>query len=541
MAKIMIGREYEREFSSICSLFTGGFLSDEIHIIRAHGGVIETPTNVFEYREDESGVNGAGEEEHSALRFSARGASWFAPLRGVKFDSGNSDWKQLIMDVAADYHRHYSLIELKHSKDKRTVAEENALKNKFKSDFIDRVFDDGKNFVFSDTRFVEPENFYAVSLRLEINGGGESAPLLGKVFFREDADGKLSPITTEEAENVDAFVRGAVPSDTAKDPGNGIVDVGFVGKVFAGLEKSFKGKFAEYVSFNETYKKQIDEMLSQLATSEIKSLECTNVKVLGVSHVEWEKSVYIAKYRGEQVLKLLIGLNNAISLQCLKCGGTELISNNRVIPAEGKDLNIRLDPSMNGFGVSEDDIANLKENAEICDHLFTVTCPENPRNPNCTRIVCADQSLDAGNGARKCKGCRYPEIIFNDIFGAESAAYTPDLVFAADKFTLVGGYTQVCLCCGRRFTSEGMKWGGLCSFCADAGDEKTSRALYIKYGGMLSLGVRFSHLLCKKRCREDGNIILFELGKDRYVFDKLNADEYGYIKKPFKVKRGGKR
>lgn len=39
---------------------------------------------------------------------------------------------------------------------------------------------------------------------------------------------------------------------------------------------------------------------------------------------------------------------------------------------------------------------------------------------------------------------------------------------------------------------------------------------------------------------EDGNVIIFELGNDRYVFDKLNAKEYGFIKKPVKVNRGGR-
>ena len=104
MSKIIIGQEYENEFKSICALYTGGFLSKEVHIKSVRGLEITTNTHTFEYRADEHGVNGTGEAEN-ALTFTSKGSSWFAPLRGVEFDSGNSDWKQLIMDVAADYHK----------------------------------------------------------------------------------------------------------------------------------------------------------------------------------------------------------------------------------------------------------------------------------------------------------------------------------------------------------------------------------------------------------------------------------------------------
>ena len=88
------------------------------------------------------------------------------------------------MDVAADYHKRYSLIEFKQSKDKRALADEATLREKFKLGFIDRVFDDAYAYAISENRQTQPENYYAVSMRLEINGGGESAPLLGKIYFR---------------------------------------------------------------------------------------------------------------------------------------------------------------------------------------------------------------------------------------------------------------------------------------------------------------------------------------------------------------------
>lgn len=546
MSKIIIGREYEKEFESICALYEGGFLSPEVHIKKARGNIIETPLHTFEYSESEHGVNGAGIGEERALTFTSEGASWFAPLRGEAFDSGNSDWKQLIMDVAADYHKRYSLIEFRQTKDKRALADESTLREKFKVGFIDRVFDDAYAYAISENRLTEPENYYAVSMRLEINGGGESAPLLGKIYFRETADGDFLPITFREAGRIDKYIESAVPAED-DGSGDGIVDVALVGRVLTGLEKSFKsGKFARCVSFNAKYRAAIDGMLSQLATSEVKSLECTNVKVLGISHVEWEKSVYNVTYRGRTVLKFIVGLNGYITLQCVNCGGeTVLIDGNVIRFKDDKapaGCNTVIDFGAENLGLISDDIEAIKEHGEIADHLFTVSCPENQRNGDCYRVVCASQSVSFADGQRKCLGCRYPEIIYSDIFSdkAEEGKYTPTLHYAADSMSLVDKETVKCKCCGREFDKSSLSAAGLCAFCRRRDTSPEARALYRKYGNMLDISTRLKHLRSPKYCTEDGNIILFELGDDRYVFDKLNAKEYGFIKKPEKVKRGGR-
>lgn len=541
MAKIIIGREYASEFESICALYAGGFLSSDVHIIKAQGKVIQTPSHTFEYSEREHGVNGSGEGEERTLNFSADGASWFAPLRGEKFDSGNADWKQLVMDVAADYHRHYSLIEFRQAKDKGTLNEERRLKERFKTGFIDRVFNEGVRYVMAENRIIEPENYYAVSLRLEINGGGESAPLLGKIYFREGEDGRLTPITFAEAGRIDEYISGSVPDEDGRG-GEGIVDVKLVGRVFAGLENSFvSGKFSKYVSFGGKYKKEIENMLSQLATSEVKELECTNVKVLGISHVEWEKSVYPVTYRGKVVLKFIVGLNGYVSLVCANCGNGVIVDGNIIkfkeaVP-EGCNSVINFDAD--NLGLIEDDINAIKTCGEAADHLFAVACAENQRNGDCRRTVCASQTVAFESGERKCKNCRYPEIVFTDIFSEDgNGGYTPALHFAFDKLSLVDTPTVKCRCCGREFDKSNMVRGELCSFCADTEHSAKAKKLYRKYGGMLSLTVRLSHLFAQKYCREDANVIIFELGSDRYVFDKLTAARSGFIKKPRKVKRG---
>lgn len=549
MAKIIVGQEYAKEFESICALYGGGFLSSDVHIKKAQGTVIQTPTHTFEYREREHGVNGSGENEEQTLAFTKDGASWFSALRGEKFDSGNADWKQLIMDVAADYHKHYSLIEFRQTASKAAYSEERRLRDRFKAGFIDRVFPDGVNFSVAENRRTAPENFYAVSMRLEINGGGESAPVLGKLYFREDGDGKLAPVASREAERVQTFIESAVPEDNATETA-GFIDVALVGRVFSGLEKTFKGgKFAHYAAFNGKYKQEINDLLAQLATSEVKSLECTNVKVLGISHVEWERSVYDVYYRGRCVLELTAGINGTVTLTCANCGENALlVDGNRVVFKDGSE-GLELNFDRDDLGLTPQHIAQIQELGEISDHLFTVACTENPRNRDCTRVVCASQTVSVSVGkdadgseifARKCRGCRYPEIIFTDIFSGESGTgkYTPSLHFAADALSLVDEPTVKCRCCGREFIASSMPRKNICHFCSRDDKSPAARKLYRKYSGMLSIGVRLAHLFAKKYCREEDNIILFELGNDCYVFDKLNVKEYGFIKKPEKVVRG---
>ncbi|MDE6294050.1 MAG: hypothetical protein K2L88_05460, partial [Clostridiales bacterium] len=60
--------------------------------------------------------------------------------------------------------------------------------------------------------------------------------------------------------------------------------------------------------------------------------------------------------------------------------------------------------------------------------------------------------------------------------------------------------------------------------------------LYRKYAKILGLGIRLRHMFSQKSCREDSNMIIFELGNERYIFNKLNARDCGYIEPPKKVK-----
>ncbi|MDE7214286.1 MAG: hypothetical protein K2N68_00410, partial [Clostridia bacterium] len=127
MANIVIGNEFKTEFESIQRLYKEGYLSGGVQIKRVTRDSIETAANTFIFNPYERGVNGSDGSGEVKAAYKKDGATWFAPLRGVAADSSNADWEQLIMDVASDYHKHYSLIEFKQINDSSAREAEDRL------------------------------------------------------------------------------------------------------------------------------------------------------------------------------------------------------------------------------------------------------------------------------------------------------------------------------------------------------------------------------------------------------------------------------
>ncbi|MDE6201596.1 MAG: hypothetical protein K2M47_06960 [Clostridiales bacterium] len=546
MARINVGCEYEKEFKSICSLYKNGFLSDKVNIKRVTDTEIVTAANVFVYCQDEHGVNGARGGEENELRFDKDGASWFANLRGKSFDSSSSDWEQLIADVGADYHKYYSLIEFRQPVDSRLAAGSGAVEaviKRFSDGFLKRVID--APFSVSERYTPEAENFYAVSMRLEINGGAESEPLLGKVYFRVGRDGKFIPVSRGEAKGIDDYIKSAVPSDDGQSGAGELVDGQLVSDVLNRAGSLFEDEgCADYIMFNPDYLPKIEKMLKLLATSDEKELECTHVTVLGISHVEWQNFAYAVSVGGQNVLKLIVGLNNSISLYCTNCSkdGVLLVENNNVLFDQDEyDGGYVLDFAERNLGLGNEAINLIKSSALISRHLFKISCKENMRNSDCTRLICFNQSVEFtdadGNVERKCKGCPYPEVVYTNIFssGVDGGKLTSTLNLDEQAFVLTDGKVKKCKCCGRTYGEHTGK-NGYCRLCGDFAYTEEGKKLYRKYSKMLALRVRLKHLKDKKFCKEDSNIIIFELGEERYVFNKLDAHDFGYIDPPKKVK-----
>lgn len=559
MSVIIIGNEYKEEFESICRLFQGGLLSRGVNIVSADESAreIRTATRTFVLDPTAKGVGGSvGEQERTV--FGKDGAGWFAPLRGTATDSSSAEWGNLINDVASDYHKNFSLIEFSQKKSAAEKAAEMTLAKDFTDNFLRRAFSGA---ALSDPKagMAESESIYGVSMRLEIGSGvGESQPVIGDIYFRRVL-GALVPLSREESYRVREFIDRAT-KESAGDDGQtkeGIIEPKLVFEIEQALKNSISEKtFASSVRYDSCDEVVLKRMLDHLANNADKHLECNAVKVLGVSHVQWERCSFTVDLGGTDMLKIDVGLGGALSVRCLRCKDSPLIIDNNAVSYEteqGKGVVYLDSTDREFFGADDETVSMLKEYSEIANHIVRVQCKENPRNPDCTRYGCASTLVEVGSEHGKifkCRDCGYPEIIYNDIFSARTEGkYTPSLNISAKELTLAEGPVTLCPCCGRTFVNAKEKEGesengktkkseaknrtALCPLCADtsAPTEENFR-LYRKYKGILSVWVRLKAIFAKKYCREEDNIILFVLGGKRYVFDKLGITENGYIGGP---------
>lgn len=551
MAKIKIGKNFKAEFDAIVAMFGGGYISGDVKIRSASGGEIVTDVNAFEYSDEFDGTSGStGKGE--TLRIDKSGASWFGVLRGKKADTSSAEWQQLIESVAADYHRNFSFLEYKMHVGEETVRAQNRFADKA-ARLMEDLFPAIKPLKAVRTGTLV-EDVYGLNLRLYLGGGmGEAQPVLCKVFFigrEDDENGKLRPLGLAEAERVDAQFSVMPDEDGSTDFSS--VDRSVVDKVFGAFEELIEADetgdncFSDYVQFgtgkagDDRDVSEVKKLLDQLANSEVKTLTCSGVNVLGISHIKWQNAVFSIMHDGAEPLSVIVGLNGSISVNCRNCSesGEPLIVNNGVALYGGGT--IVLDPQEDGFGLTDEDKAILREQSAIGEHLMVIRCPDGGKNEvmsePCSRIKCKSQFVTVG-GVEKCADCPHPEIVYKDIYSVSSAVarHTADLGFAHDaevRDLVEESALKTCSCCKRKFRSGGLS-GGLCEVCRG----KKRPAAYSDYKFMLSPMKRLRYVFTRKACYEDDDILVFIMGNDRYVFRKDSVPAGGYIDGPDRAKR----
>lgn len=527
---IKVGKQYKDAFKSICNLYRNGAVNRDV-IQSIEGNTIKLANaKEFEYVETDSPNRGTD------FGMTKRGASWFAGFRDETIDDSDSSWKTLIENVAQNYHDKYSFVEFKEKT--LEINEEDNQKNKeMILTFTKYFFDELTGSTLLDIEKEDKNNIddiYCASLKMAVdNGSGEAKIVLAKLFFRQFKK-TLVPLITDEAREVQNYINDLL-TESSGDPYE--IESNKIDAVVGAVENVIKNDdFDNYFTLSSLDDEiNINNMVEKGPNDEVE-LNCRSVKVLGISHIRWNKNIYLLKYHGKPLLKYEVGISKKLSCYCINCGNEILVSGNQILMKNNEK--IKVDLSLPEFGLTNKEKILIETESILSDHVFGVSCLKNrTKRTDCSRICCISQ-VETINGEIICKKCPYPEILFIDNEGKYHL--TKDLVFTRDTFEMKDrSNTKICSCCGRVFTLDGLNTKNTCSFCnkvlfyenSNLADSEKSELTkkYKKYSTILPLRIRVGGLFKKKYCFEQEDILLFVIGKNIYKFDKLKISDKGYI------------
>ena len=545
MDRIVIGKEYEKAFESVCTLLNNGSVKPhDVNVQYVSGDCIRTATHEFVLSRKQS----SDRETERKFNFTEKGASWFEPLRGNGDGAGEktAQWLGFIERVAQAYHRNYSLIEFKQPKNAVDDAQKERCRcalNNVVANFFPML--SGATIVDGSTNG-EPDDVYGISLKASMSGGtGASIPVLCSVYFRKSkSSGKFEPISSKEADSIYKTLYNMIP-DGSGERESGTDNTNMIDTVLSNLGALIAGKFEYYsfddcVRFSERDGEAIDEIAEKLSHEDV-NLECHNLTVLGISHVEWVNTAFYVSYNNKTVLKAIVGPEGTVSMTCENSHHEKLIDGNviacRFKGHNGKVINKKLtiDPGREDLGLTQEQLEEVRTHSAIAKHLQLRECKNVPRIcRDCVRCMCASQLTNLGTREEPvwvCGDCPYPEVVFEDENGMLHV--TAKTRFARDKMALTEEPTKKCSCCGREFTERALNESGLCELCSKpAAGSSEGRMLYAKYRGMLSPLIRIKYARRIKACKEDNELIVFFMGSDRLIFDKKRLEREGYLDAP---------
>ena len=543
MAKrIYVNNEYKKAFESICQLIDGGCFSGLGW--KVSDGIISD--GVYEY---ELTTVFKGDSEKVKHGFKQDGATWFKALRGEYVENNNAIWTSFIETVGIEYHKRYSVVEYQQQPRTQSQKARDLEDNKAMIDSFTKLFYPE---FYQKTEVVEvegeetKEDIYGVAMRIELSGGtGASLPVLCKVYFSKTGR-TITPIAGFISQGIDENLAEIIPEDNKNDQtisGEGIIDTTL--NAMDNLINNTNVNFADYICYSDVSDKiAVENLLAQLSHDAVE-LECQRVDVLYITRITATSYLYDVMYAGRPLFRLSHGLDRALTLRCLNCASFEkIVDSNRIAyTVDGEPREITLQPNLEDFGLTEEQVEEIKEFSALKNHFIHIKCSLANRRQECKVIKCMSQLFNAGTSdvpSYKCKDCPYPEIVYTTLSGEKK--YTPSLIFAKDLMTLVDTQlpeTEVekCACCGRYFTKSSLR-SKFCQTCYGAingQNIKDKKKLYKKYKNLLPLSIRFFALSSKKLCVEDEELIVFSVGKKKYAFNKLCVKEKGYFNKPHRM------
>ena len=549
MAKrtIYVGREHEKAFNSIRFLIEnkglegfgyevvdGKICSDKIEYVLSLTEGTSAATTTF--------------------GFGPTGATWFAALRGEAGENDNATWMDFMNRAKVQYHKNYSVVQYKQQKKSASELEEARQEaTEAISTFASLFYPDMQRERIevrevTDSRVTE--HIYGVAMRLELaTEAGDPFPILCKVYFNRNGD-RMWPLTSNLSKSIDENIGSIVPDDADGEVAEADGEDDTIQVTLTQMEELIRDRkknFADYICFSdETDEKRLQSTRRQMAHDRFQ-LECKNVDLLYITHIRTESYVCDLYVSGVPMLRVIMGINNRLSIRCLNCEDKNMLVNRNEITykVNGKTKNVVLDTKKPNFGLTDEVVEEIREYSRIADHFKTVSCGANSHKlGGCRQLKCKTQLMMVGD-VEFCSDCPYPEVIYTDFDGQKH--YTPSVVVATDSLRVYPKFVPTegedaqpaygtCTVCRRTF-SKGYLLGGKCKgLCAPAfgNNEKdpAAKKLYWTYNGMLPLTSRVAALFAPKRCYEDDELIIFVIGKKKYVFNKLNAGERGYLESP---------
>lgn len=551
---ILVGKEYEEAFKTVKFLIDNGGLP----VTKEFAYYVEGDSIVSDAIEFRLSTAVGEEVQKTTQGYGPNGSTWFAGLRGEEVNNDSALWND-VMTLAKDtYHANFSIVEYKQQK--KTAAElESAereaeeIVKKFASTFFDGLNLDAASIrPVNDTS--STEDIFGVSLRLELaTEAGEPFPVLGTIYFnRITKDSALQPIPrTQSAELNKNISEIAADDDDATDTSPVVTgEDDTLDLVLTALELLVgdkKKNLAEYICFNDEAVERIEITERQMSNGNF-TLKCKRVDVLYITHIKKESYICDLYVDNEPLLRFIMGINNRLSVRCLNCNSREylVVRDEMRYQKAGKNYTVILSHAEENLGLTDEQIEDIKAGGKMKSHLMTITCGRTATRPGgCTRRRCANQIMLVGD-RDYCLDCPHPDVIYTDFRGrthhVPSSVYTTDTLDFVLRIPGEGQDFEYLNCdiCGRRFSRDALVNGRCKTLCARADDTSENAAagrLYKRYSGMLPLLKRLSTAFQKKRCYEDETMVLLTIGREKFIFDKINAREFGYLDKPTSVKK----
>ncbi|MBQ8689060.1 MAG: hypothetical protein IJ515_01705 [Clostridia bacterium] len=546
---IKVGFEHKEAFESVCLLLSSAGLFNSGYQVNGDNTRIIGETHEYVLLSVENST-----EASQSFGFNESGATWFKTLRGNSDDEkdDNAEWLSFKQEVQKEYHKKFSVVEyLPKKKDKAELEEAKRNAQAVAEAFFGVFYPELKNRPYSivpQLNTNESDDLYGIAMRVDLASEvTQSAPMpfLCKIYFNCMQD-TFKPMPASLAESLNQNILDLVPeNDDGTAVAGSATNTKIIDLTLAELERLVdeisndpRKNFADYICFSDEKDQESLKVLKKQMAHDNFALECQKIDCLYITHIKTEPYVCDLCINEIPMLRFSIGLNNTLSIRCMNCNAREYLINHNEITYTVDDETTRtvvINPEVEGFGLTEEQVAEIKEYSTMHNHLIEVHGLESIKaSRGCSRVKCASQliSIDIGGGTLKtmCKDCPHPEVIWDGKY------YTPSLDVATDKLELVPNDENLGTCnvCGRRFTDSILvaKKCPLCASLAKAPTDTKARARYRTYSGMLPLHTRVASLFAKKACVEDDEIIIFVLGSKRYIFNKLNAGDRGYLKPP---------